>query len=188
LKVAHDHLDDPSRFWEGPLLSNLHPGLDLEETAVSKRIDRAERHIDATAADVYAAFVDREHVLKWLPPEGARAELERFEPRPGGAFEMRLIFDSATGGKSDADSDVVRGTFEKLVPAASITQRFRFESDDPRFAGTMTISWRFAPNERGTLVSVEAAHVPQGISPTDHKRGMESSLANLARLVERRWS
>ena len=36
----------------------------------------------------------------------------------------------------------------------------------------------------GTAVEVVAENVPAGISTEDHRVGMESSLANLARLVE----
>jgi uncharacterized protein YndB with AHSA1/START domain len=86
------------------------------------------------------AFVDLQAILKWLPPKGSRATLEAFEPREGGAFCMKLVFDGPQArGKTQDDTDVVRGTFERLVPGQSITQRFSFVSDDPSFAGTMTM-------------------------------------------------
>lgn len=52
----------------------------------SKRVDRATRLIAADHDDVYQAFVDSQAILQWLPPKGARATLEAFEPREGGAF------------------------------------------------------------------------------------------------------
>ena len=149
------------------------------------RIDRASRLIHADADAVYQAFVDPAKVVAWLPPQGARAELEAFEPRDGGAFRMRLVFDDAhAGGKTTGNSDVVDGRFERLVPGESIVQRFDFVSDDPAFAGTMTMRWRFEPQAGGTRVSVSAENVPAGISPEDHRQGMESSLRNLAACVE----
>jgi uncharacterized protein YndB with AHSA1/START domain len=108
----------------------------------STRVDRATRVIAAEVDDVYQAFVDPEAVVKWLPPKGARATLEAFEPREGGAFCMTLVFEGPHArGKTQEDTDVVRGTFDRLVPGQSITQRFDFVSDDPDFAGTMTMRW-----------------------------------------------
>ncbi len=59
-----------------------------------------------------------------------------------------------------------------------------FESDDPAFAGTMTMTWQLTPLVSGTEVSIAASGVPTGISPIDHATGMQSSLANLAAYVE----
>ena len=63
-------------------------------------------------------------------------------------------------------------------------QAFAFESDDPALAGTMTMTWELTPAVGGTAVEVVAENVPAGISKEDHRVGMESSLANLALLVE----
>ena len=150
------------------------------------RVDRAERQIRASAEEIYRAFVDRAAVAKWLPPRGARATLEAFEPRAGGAFRMKLTFEgSHASGKSGRDTDVVEGTFDELTPGKAVVQRFHFESDDPDFAGLMTMRWTFEPNASGTHVSVAAENVPRGIDPADHRKGMESSLENLAAYVER---
>jgi uncharacterized protein YndB with AHSA1/START domain len=152
----------------------------------STRVDRATRVIAAEVDDVYQAFVDPEAVVKWLPPKGARATLEAFEPREGGAFCMTLVFEGPHArGKTQEDTDVVRGTFDRLVPGQSITQRFDFVSDDPDFAGTMTMRWTLRREGAGTRVSVSAENVPRGISPADHQNGMESSLENLAAYLER---
>jgi len=48
----------------------------------------------------------------------------------------------------------------------------------------MIMTWVLTPAVDGTLVEVLAEDVPVGISKEDHQAGMESSLANLARLVE----
>jgi hypothetical protein len=119
------------------------------------------------------------------PPKGARATLEAFEPREGGAFCMKLVFEGHHArGKTQADTDVVRGTFERLVPGQSITQRFNFVSDDPSFAGTMTMHWSLRREGEGTRVSISAENVPRGISPADHQKRLESSLENLAAYLE----
>jgi hypothetical protein len=59
-----------------------------------------------------------------------------------------------------------------------------FVSDDPAFAGTMTMTWQVAATESGTRVDILAEDVPDGIASKDHAAGLGSSLANLARYLE----
>jgi uncharacterized protein YndB with AHSA1/START domain len=146
------------------------------------RTDSASRVIAATPDRVYAALVDRDALSRWLPPDGMTGQFERFEPRPGGTYRMVLTYaDGSTGtGKATADSDVVEGRFVELVPDMRVVQAVEFVSDNPAFAGTMTITWEVAPVEGGTLVEIRAEDVPIGISAEDHAAGLTSSLANLA--------
>ena len=149
------------------------------------RRDAASRHIKASASAIYDAFVVREAVARWLPPEGATMEIQVFEPRIGGRFQMTLIFASAPG-KSTTNTDVVVGHFIELVPQQRIVQAFEFDSSDPAFAGTMTMHWVLEATAGGTVVTVVADDVPPGISQADHETGMSSSLAHLAAYVEAR--
>jgi len=151
------------------------------------RTDRASRLIQAPPARVYGAFVDAGALAKWLPPEGMRAEIEDFDPRPGGGYKMALIYDDPEDapGKSAADRDLVETRFVELVPNRRIVQQGVFESPDPAFAGTMTIIWELESAGPGTRVSITCKDVPQGIRKADHQAGLKSSLANLAVFVER---
>ena len=152
------------------------------------RVDRAFREIAAPADRIYRALVTRGAVETWLPPPGASGVIHDFEPTPGGAFRMTLTFE-ATGetgaGKSSANTDVVDGRFLELVPKERVRQRFTFNSEDPKFAGAMTMTWRLSPTPGGTRVTVEAEDVPVGISTKDHEAGMAASLENLAHYVAR---
>ena len=113
--------------------------------------------------------------------QGASATLKVFEPRVGGTFRMKLVFaDPHAQGKTNDDTDVVDGIFEQLIPGQLVTQRFKFVSDNPDFAGSMTMRWTLEREGDGTRVTVSAENVPRGISPSDHKKGIESSLQNLA--------
>jgi uncharacterized protein YndB with AHSA1/START domain len=91
---------------------------------------------------------------------------------------------SAATGKATADSDVVEGRFLELSPGERVVQSADFPSDDPAFAGTMTMSWELSAAEGGTRVEVRAEDVPSGISAEDHEQGLQSSLANLAAFLE----
>lgn len=147
------------------------------------RRDTASRLVKASPEAIYEALLTREAVEKWLPPEDATMEIQVFEPRPGGQFQMTLIFGSAAG-KSTANTDVVIGCFVDLVPQERVVQVFEFASSDPAFAGTMTMHWILEAAASGTMVTVIAENVPTGISQADHEIGMNSSLAHLAAYVE----
>ena len=152
------------------------------------RIDRASITVRASPERVFNAFIDREAILRWLPPDGATANLEAFDARPGGAFRMTLVFDDANAphGKTSKNSDTVDGRFVELESPRSIVQEIDFVSDDPGFAGTMTMRWTLDDTADGTRVSVAASNVPAGIKATDHQAGLASSLAHLAACVEGR--
>jgi uncharacterized protein YndB with AHSA1/START domain len=146
----------------------------------------ASRIIIATPRAVFRAFVDPEVVAKWRPPAGLTARIFDFDPRTGGGYRMAFVYDDAAGhpGKSTADSDVFRGRFVELVPDERIVEAVEFESADPAFSGTMTMTTTLSPVTGGTKVTFAATEVPAGISDADHKAGMESTLKNLANLLE----
>ncbi|MFN3857545.1 MAG: SRPBCC domain-containing protein [Caulobacter sp.] len=149
------------------------------------RTDTGSRLIAATPDRLYRAHVDPVDLAAWRAPEGMRGEIIEFDARPGGVYRMALIYeDGVTAGKSGGGADVFEGRFLALEPGRRIVETVEFESEDPAFAGTMTITTTFAAADGGTLVSVACADVPPGISKSDHQAGIASSLANLARRVE----
>ena len=151
------------------------------------RTDRGSRVLAAPPGRVWAALVDPEALLVWLPPGGMTARFERFDARPGGSYRMVLTYADASGarGKATADSDVVEARFVDIVPGERVVQAVDFVSDDPAYAGTMTMTWEIAAVEAGTRVDITAEDVPDGVSAEDHAAGLSSSLANLADYVER---
>lgn len=150
------------------------------------RTDRASRVITAPIDRVFDALVDRDALLAWLPPAGMTAKFERFDPRPAGSYRLVLTYaDSAEApGKSSADSDIVDARYVEIVPNVHVIQAVDFVSDDPAFAGTMTMTWAVESMDGGTRVDVVADHVPDGISADDHAAGLASSLENLATYAE----
>src|ERR1700757_541448 len=126
------------------------------------RTDRGSRVIAAPPGRVWAALVDPGALMAWLPPGGMTGRFERFDARPGGSYRMVLTYSDASGapGKATAESDVVEARFVDIVPGERVVQAVDFVSDDPAYAGTMTMTW-------------------------DHAAGLASSLTNLAAYVER---
>jgi uncharacterized protein YndB with AHSA1/START domain len=151
------------------------------------RTDTASRVIAAPPDRVYAALVDPEALVTWLPPDGMTGRFERFDARPGGSYRLVLTYAdaSAARGKARADSDIVDARFVHLVPGVRVVQAVDFVSDDPANAGTMTMTWELAALDAGTRVDIRADDVPVGISAEDHAAGLASSLANLATYLER---
>ncbi len=158
----------------------------LPEKFPMKRADRASKTLFATREAVYAALTDGAARAQWLAPTGMTSRLEHFDARPGGGYRAVLTYDDPayTDGKTSAGSDVVDVRFVELVPGRKVVEACDFQSDDPAFAGTMTIVWTLHDANRATRVDVEARDVPPGIDPRDHEEGLMSSLDNLAAFVE----
>ena len=150
------------------------------------RTDKASRVITAPPERVWAALTDPEALLTWLPPGGMTGRFERFDARPGGSYRMVLTYPDASGapGKATADSDIVEARFVDIVPGERVVQAVDFVSDDPAYAGTMTMTWEVTAVDAGTCVDIIAADVPDGISAQDHAAGLASSLTNLAAYLE----
>ena len=151
------------------------------------RTDTAWRIVNARPERVYQAFVDPVALAAWLPPNGMKGRFEEFDLRPGGAYRMVLTFlerDRLTQAKTSKDTDVAEGRFIEVIPNRRIVQEAKFESDDPRFAGTMVITWSFDDCPNGTRVTVRCDNVPDGISKADHDAGLKSSLENLAAFLK----
>jgi uncharacterized protein YndB with AHSA1/START domain len=152
-------------------------------TDLMPRTDTASRFIAAAPDAIYAALLDPDALMAWLPPQGMRGRALLFEPRQGGRCSIELSFEGEGTGKTNAKSDVSAGRFLALDPGRRVVQSVAFESEDPAFAGEMIMTWSLEPAPGGTNVTVTAENVPVGISAEDHSAGLASSLGNLARFL-----
>jgi uncharacterized protein YndB with AHSA1/START domain len=145
------------------------------------RTDSASLVIAAPPERIYAALVDEAALAQWLPPTGMTGRFESFDARPGGSYRLVLTYDDpSAAGKSGGATDIVDGSFTELIADVRVVQSVEFDSNDPSFAGTMTMTWELHPVQGGTEVVFRADDVPDGISADDHATGMNASLANLA--------
>lgn len=153
------------------------------------RRDTDSQVIHAPARAIYRAFLAPYAVAAWRPPDGMTCVIDTFQPREGGMYRMAFVHSGAdheTPGKTSQHEDVFRGRFVKLVPNESIVEEVEFESGNPAFAGTMTITTTLVPVPGGTRVTFVCENVPPGIKADDHRKGMLSSLENLAAFLQRR--
>lgn len=151
------------------------------------RTDRGSRVVLAAPEQVWAALTDPEALVAWLPPAGMHCRFEHVDLRPGGSYRLVLTYDDpddASEAKTADGTDVVEARILEVDPGRRVVQAVDFESDDPAFAGTMTMAWTVAPVAGGTRVAIVADDVPVGISAEDHAVGIHSSLVNLATHVE----
>ncbi|MFB4169666.1 SRPBCC family protein [Virgibacillus sp. JSM 102003] len=154
----------------------------MTNSSGKKRTDSASKVIKASPQTIYQAFTDPDALVSWLPPEGMEGSIDFFEPWEGGAYQMSLTYVSPARtmrGKTSEDTDVVRGTFLKLVEDKQIVQEIKFESEDPSFAGAMIMTWALDTISEGTKVTIICENVPEGIRQEDHEAGLKSTLENL---------
>lgn len=145
------------------------------------RTDTASIQVEAAPDTVFEALIDPAALAQWLPPDGMRGEFTDFVPGPGGRFRMVLTYfdPAAADPKSGADADVVESRISEVVVNSQLVWDVDFDSDDPRFAGTMTMTWTTEPDGDGTRITVTATNVPPGIDAADHQAGLLSSLQHL---------
>jgi uncharacterized protein YndB with AHSA1/START domain len=148
---------------------------------------RTSRVVRAGPEEVYAAFMDRDALLSWLPPAEMTGEIHEFDPRVGGGYVMSLFYpadEKVFRGKTGEREDRVRVRFEELEPARRIVEAVTFESGDPAFHGEMRIVITFHAVPGGTEVAFTSSNLPPGLRAEDNDTGTRLSLAQLARRFE----
>lgn len=144
------------------------------------------RIIKASRAKLYAACLDPDMLARWRAPDRMSGVVHSFEAHVGGAYRMSLIYKASKRGtgKTSSNTDSFTGRFVELVPDEKIVESIAFESDDPAYAGTMTLTTSFEDVPGGTNVILTFDGLPPAIRPEDNETGSRQSLAKLAALVE----
>jgi uncharacterized protein YndB with AHSA1/START domain len=144
------------------------------------------RYINAPPHAVYRAFLQGDALASWLPPGSMRGVVHAFEGVEGGVIEMSLVYpegEASSRGKTSRSTDTFGGRIAKLVPDEQVVWLTQFVSEDPAFAGEMSVSWTLAAAGQGTEVTVICKDIPAGIRPEDNEAGCRSSLDKLAAFV-----
>ncbi|WP_037910179.1 SRPBCC domain-containing protein [Actinacidiphila yeochonensis] len=146
---------------------------------------RVSRHVDAPRTAVFQALADGDAVARWRFPDGMRALVHSFDPRPGGAFRVSLTYDTpGAHGKSHGRTDTYHGTFRDLAAGERVVEELEFETADAALRGVMTMTTTLADEGAGTRVTVVHAGVPDAVPAADNEAGLRMALDRLARLVE----
>ncbi len=96
------------------------------------------RVFDASPERVFRAHVDPEALAEWWGPEEFENTVDRWEPRPGGAW--RIVQKGTDGAEHP-----FRGVFQEIIPSQRLTWTFEYEPQEGHIA-TQTMT--FEP-ERG---------------------------------------
>jgi uncharacterized protein YndB with AHSA1/START domain len=142
--------------------------------------DTASAVVAGSPSDVFAALIDADARTVWVPPTGMSGRFEWFDARTGGGYRMVLMYDDpSVAGKFDANIDIAEARFVEIHPPSRVVEEVDFVSEDPRFAGTMTMTWTVEGVEAGTRITITARDVPDGVSSDDHATAFVSTLGNL---------
>ncbi|MGW0431231.1 SRPBCC domain-containing protein [Micromonospora sp. NPDC003197] len=146
---------------------------------------RVSLRVHAARPAIYRALLDPEAIAQWRVPAGMSSHVHEFDAREGGCFRVSLAYDAPDqAGKSTSHTDTYHGHFQKLVPDEQVVEVLEFETADPTYAGTMTMTTTLTDADGGTDVLVVHEGIPDGVSAADNETGTRMALANLARLVE----
>ncbi|MBB5707390.1 SRPBCC domain-containing protein [Sphingopyxis panaciterrulae] len=144
------------------------------------------RTILATPRAIFRTLLDPETIPSWRPPRGMAGRIEQFDPRPGGAYRMIFQYphDDAARDKCASGAVIIDGQFIEILPDERLVEVVRFDTDDCRFQGAITVTTMLEPVKDGTKVTLSAQDVPPGLGEADHRAGMDAMLKNLANFVE----
>jgi len=146
---------------------------------------QVSQHVSASRPAVYRALLDADAIAKWRVPAGMRSQVHDFDAREGGSFRVSLTYDAPDGtGKSAPHTDTYHGHFLRLVPNEQVVEVFEFETADPAFRGTMTMTTTLTDAAGGTDVLVVHEGIPDAVPAADNETGTRMALTNLAQLVE----
>jgi uncharacterized protein YndB with AHSA1/START domain len=115
------------------------------------------------------------------------AQVQRFDGRVGGGYQMALSYpssDATARGKTAEREDRYAARFVELTPPRRLVAAITFETDDPAFSGEMIMEATFEADDAGTRVTLVFTDIPPGIRREDNEMGTRLSLEKLARYVE----
>jgi uncharacterized protein YndB with AHSA1/START domain len=130
-----------------------------------------KRRLNATPAEVYAAWTDPEKIARWFAPPSVKAGTEQasVDARVGGRY--RLSFTMQNGEYSE-----VGGIYRELVPNERLVFSWAWHST-PERESMVTVSLK--PDGNGTLLTLQHEQFFDQAARDAHERGWSGMLANL---------
>jgi uncharacterized protein YndB with AHSA1/START domain len=137
---------------------------------------RLHRVIKAPAERIYKSFLNSDALVKWLPPHGFTANVERLDARVGGTYKMSFT------NFSTGSSHSFGGEYLELVPNKKL--RYTDKFDAPNLSGTMITTVEINSVSCGTELNVVQEGIPSVIPSEACYLGWQETLSQLAQLVE----
>ncbi|MGC4191339.1 MAG: SRPBCC domain-containing protein [Thermomicrobiales bacterium] len=159
--------------------------IDEQSDVVGRDEQRIARIIHAPADAIYQAITEPSLLVRWQTPGEMTARIEPFADGSGYWMILRYPDTEANGiGKSGEHEDRYSARYLERDPLRKVVQAIAFETDDPAFAGEMTMTIDLVSVDDGTEVAIAYRNLPSGIRPEDNELGTRLSLEKLAALVE----
>ena len=136
---------------------------------------KLHRVFKTTPERLYKAFLDPQAMVKWLPPHGFTAKVDRMDARVGGSYHMSFT-NFGTGS-----SHAFGGEYLELVPGKRIRHTDKF---DAGLVGTMKVTVEIRQVMGGAELNVTQEGVPDEIPAEMCYLGWGESLELLKLLVE----
>lgn len=134
------------------------------------------RVITAKPEKIYRAFLDRDAMAKWLPPNGYTCSVHHMDAKVGGTYKMS--FTNFTTQKSMSFG----GEYRELVENERL--RYTDNFDDPNLSGEIQVTVILKKVSLGTEMTIVQEGLPTVIPLEACYVGWQQSLNNLAKLVE----
>lgn len=134
------------------------------------------RVLTAKPEKIYRAFIDRDAMAKWLPPNGYTCNVHHMDARVGGTYKMS--FTNFTTQKSMSFG----GEYRELVENERL--RYTDNFDDPNLSGEIQVTVILKKVSLGTEITIVQEGLPTVIPLEACYVGWQQSLNNLAKLVE----
>jgi len=134
------------------------------------------RVLIAKPEKIYRAFLDRDAMAKWLPPNGYTCSVHHMDAKVGGTFKMS--FTNFTTQKSMSFG----GEYRELVENERL--RYTDNFDDPNLSGEIQVTVILKKVSLGTEMTIVQEGLPTVIPLEACYVGWQQSLNNLAKLVE----
>jgi uncharacterized protein YndB with AHSA1/START domain len=144
-------------------------------TKVETPVLEITRIFEATPAEVFHAWLDREQWASWIGPEGVNCDVPLLEPRVGGRYRLTMHL-------SDGKRLHVAGSFKAIEPNKHFSFTWGMEGDPRETLVTVKLRER---NGR-TELTLRQEGLPTVASRDGHGEGWNSALNKLvAYLVAR---
>ncbi len=134
------------------------------------------RVLTAKPEKIYRAFLDRDAMAKWLPPNGYTCSVHHMDAKVGGTYKMS--FTNFTTLKSMSFG----GEYRELVENERL--RYTDNFDDPNLSGEIQVTVTLKKVSLGTEMTIVQEGLPTVIPLEACYVGWQQSLNNLAKLVE----
>ena len=134
------------------------------------------RVLTAKPEKIYRAFLDRDAMAKWLPPNGYTCSVHHMDAMVGGTYKMS--FTNFTTQKSISFG----GEYRELVENERL--RYTDNFDDPNLSGEIQVTVTLKKVSLGTEMTIVQEGLPTVIPLEACYVGWQQSLNNLAKLVE----